>query len=239
VGRSEPLAEIFQIKGNSECGYGLGASDEECNFELIVPLCEGEQVPGCSGPTSFARQGLKIGLELQQGLGFNPLRFGFIGSTDTHNSTPGDTEEYDYRGSSAVNESPAEKRLRISADKPALSKYAGAAGRRKNPGGLAAVWARANTRAEIFDAMQRRETYATSGTRILLRFFASWHYPADILDNAGLLVTAYAGGGAHGLGTAASRHPRSRTGVPGGGDAGQRGRPPAAYPDGQSLAGRW
>jgi Protein of unknown function (DUF3604) len=193
-GRSEPLAEVFQIKGNSECGYGLGASDEECNFELVAPLCEGEQVPGCSGRTSFAREGLKIGMELNSRLGFNPLRFGFIGSTDTHNSTPGDTEENDYRGASMVFESPAAMRLGTAAGKTRQGKFSAAVRRSKNPGGLAAVWARENTREAIFAAMQQRETYATSGTRIQLRFFAGWGFEADILDDAQLLNKAYAGG---------------------------------------------
>jgi hypothetical protein len=191
--RSEPLAEMFQIKGNSECGYGLGASDEECNFELIAPLCKGEQVDGCSGRTSFAREGLKIGMSLQQRLGFNPLRIGFIGSTDTHNSIPGDTEENDYRGSSMVFESPAAKRLGVGAGKT-RSKFGAAVRRAKNPGGLAAVWAQENTRDAIFDAMERRETYATSGTRIQLRFFAGLDYSSDLLSDPEFLRKADARG---------------------------------------------
>ena len=193
-GRNEPLAEIFQIKGNSECGYGLGASDEECNFELIAPLCEGEQVPGCSGRTSFAREGLKIGMDLEQRLGFNPLRFGFIGSTDTHNSTPGDAEEYDYRGSSAVFESPATSRLGTTLVSKLFKEKSNATILRKTPGGLAAVWARENTRDEIFEAMERREAYATSGTRIRLRFFAGWNFDEDILGSTEFLSKAYTGG---------------------------------------------
>lgn len=184
-GRNEPLAEIFQIKGSSECGYDLGASDEECNFELVVPLCEGEQVAGCSGRTSFAREGLKEGLKLEQRLGYNPLQFGFIGSTDTHGSTAGDTEEYDWRGTSPATASPATR----------LGLVKNIAGRlSNNPGGLAAVWARENTRDAIFSAMQRRETYATSGTRIKLRFFASWGFEQGLLDDPALLKKAYANG---------------------------------------------
>ena len=190
-GRNEPLAEIFQIKGNSECGLGLGASDEECNFELIAPLCQSDQVDGCSGRTSFAREGLKIGLQLEQRLGINPLRIGFVGSTDTHISTPGDTEENDYRGSNLVFESPAKKRLGLGKNQ---NKKMASIIRAKNPGGLAAVWARANTRDEIFSAMQRRETYATSGTRIKLRLFAGWGFGKNILDDADFLNSAYAKG---------------------------------------------
>ena len=193
-GRSEPIAEIFQAKGSSECGLGVGASDEECNFELNMPICQGEQVPGCSGRTSFAREGLKIGLELQPELGFNPLQFGFIGSTDTHNSTPGDTEEYDWRGTSTLQESPASKRLNLGSSNKTFSKPGASAVLRKNPGGLAAVWATENSRDAIFEGMQAREVYATSGTRIKLRFFAGWGYPAELIEDTEMVKKAYAAG---------------------------------------------
>ena len=194
-GRNEPLAEIFQAKGSSECGYGVGASDEECNFELVVPVCEDEQKAGCSGRTSFAREGLKIGLELQEDYGFNPLQFGFIGSTDTHNSAPGDTEEYDWRGSTALHESPAKKRLHLpSANDMFDKREAGAIKMRRNPGGLAAIWAQENTRDALFDAMQAREAYATSGNRIVLRVFGGWDFADDILGNPDYAASAYASG---------------------------------------------
>lgn len=183
--RSEPIAEIFQIKGSSECGYDLGASDEECNFELIVPLCEGEQVAGCSGRTSFAREGLKEGLKLQQWLGYNPLQFGFIGSTDTHGSTSGNTEEYDWQGAAPASGNAAKRFARGKRD-PSFLRY--------NPGGLAAVWAVENTRDAIFEALQRRETYATSGTRIQLRFFAGWQLTDDMLQAQNIVEQAYANG---------------------------------------------
>ena len=144
--RNEPIAEIYQIKGSSECGLDVGASDEECNFERLLPICE-DQVPGCSGRTSFAREGLKIGLQLEQKLGFNPLQFGFIGSTDTHGSSPGDTEEYDYRGMAGLVDSPASMRLGYKASKKIGKKIADSL--RNNPGGLAAVWAKENTREAI------------------------------------------------------------------------------------------
>ncbi|NIB43370.1 DUF3604 domain-containing protein [Pseudomaricurvus alkylphenolicus] len=189
-GRNEPLAEIFQIKGNSECGYGVGASDEECNFELVLPICEGEQTIGCSGRTSFVREGLKIGLELNQKLGFNPLQTGFVGSTDTHSSNPGDTEEYDFRGGGGNHDSPATKRLGLSTANKTFDKGS-PKGMVRNPGGLAAVWAPENTRDAIFDAMRNRETYATSGTRIQLRFFAGWDYPRNLLNKPDLISKAY------------------------------------------------
>jgi len=189
-GRSEPLAEIFQIKGSSECGFSVGASDEECNFELIAPICE-EQVDGCSGRTAFAREGLKIGMELEQSLGYNPIRTGFIGSTDTHNANPGDTEESDFRGAEGMRGSTAVGRLGYKGNntfKPLAN------AQRVNPGGLAAVWARENTRDAIFEAMESRETYATSGNRIKLRFFAGWNFADKLIDDPELVHKAYRGG---------------------------------------------
>lgn len=180
----EPLVEMFQIKGNSECVVGYGATDEDCNFEQFLPVCEEGQETGCIFPTSMIRDGLKKGLTLNEELGFNPLAVGLIGSTDTHNSNPGDAEEYDYRGASGAFSAPAKTRL--SAPR--------ARGLDVNPGGLAAIWSEENTRDALFDAMQRKEVYATSGPRIRLRFFGGFGYSADMLGAPDILETAYATG---------------------------------------------
>lgn len=194
-GRNEPLAEIFQIKGASECGVNAGAVDEECGFEQMVPICEEGEEVGCGGVNSYAREGLKKGLELGAELGVNPLQFGFIGSTDTHNGSPGDTEEWDYRGVNGVYHSPARQRLGYEGEgrfkklnKAALS----------NPGGLAAVWARENTRESIFEALRNKETYGTSGSRIQLRFFAAWDWQDDIFYSPTMTEDAYNNGVAMG-----------------------------------------
>ena len=179
----EPLVEMFQIKGNSECALGFGATDEECGFEQFLPVCEEGQATGCIHPTSMARDGLKKGLALQRSLGFNPMKFGLMASTDTHNSNPGDTEEWDYRGANSYVASPARNRLESGIRQPKVA----------NPGGLAAVWAPENTRDALFGAMSRREVYATSGTRPLLRFFAGADLPDD-LAQTGDLEVAYAKG---------------------------------------------
>ena len=179
----EPLVEMFQIKGNSECALGFGATDEECGFEQFLPVCEEGQATGCIHPTSMARDGLKKGLALQGSLGFNPMKFGLMASTDTHNSNPGDTEEWDYRGANSYVGSPARNRLESGIRQPKVA----------NPGGLAAVWAPENTRDALFGAMSRREVYATSGTRPLLRFFAGADLPDD-LAQTGDLEVAYAKG---------------------------------------------
>ena len=179
----EPLVEMFQIKGNSECVIGFGATDEECGFEQFFPVCEEGQTTLCIHPTSMVRDGLKKGLVLEEQLGFNPMKFGLMASTDTHNSNPGDAEEWDYRGSNAYMGSPATNRLQDGLRQPKVT----------NPGGLAAVWASENTRDALFDAMSRREVYATSGTRLTLRFFAGTDLPED-LEETGDLEVAYARG---------------------------------------------
>jgi len=180
----EPIVEMFQVKGNSECVIGFGTSDEECAFEQFLPVCEPGQETQCIFETSMIRDGLKKGLVLENELGFNPLAFGLIGSTDVHNSNPGDAEEWDYRGASGVFSAPAKTRLTAPR----------ARSLNNNPGGLAAIWAPENTRDALFEAMQRKEVYATSGTRIRLRLFAGFDFAEDLLDAPDLLETAYLSG---------------------------------------------
>jgi hypothetical protein len=179
--KSEPLAEIYQIKGASECALGVGASDEECGFEQIFQPCEEGQQTGCAFATGFVREGLKEGMVLEQELGVNPMRFGFIGATDSHNSNPGDTEEWDARGYSGAMSSPA---VRRQTHRPMRVHTSAVASR--SPGGLAAVWAEENTRDALFNAMKNRETYATSGTRIRLRVQADWDL--DVMPVQGALA---------------------------------------------------
>ncbi|MEK9823721.1 MAG: DUF3604 domain-containing protein [Gammaproteobacteria bacterium] len=180
----EPLVEMFQNKGNSECSVAFGAGDEECGFEQFLPPCEEGQTTSCIHPTSMIRDGLHIGLELEDEIGINPLQFGLIGATDTHNSNPGDTEEWDYRGVTTFTSSPAAQRMNVS-DITGI--------RDNNPGGLAAVWAPENTREALFESMKRKEVYATSGTRIKLRTFAGFNLPSDLAET-GDLEAAYANG---------------------------------------------
>jgi hypothetical protein len=177
--KREPLAEIFQIKGAQECALGVGATDEECAFEQVFDPCQPGETTGCAFETGFVRQGLKVGLELDQELGFNPLQTGFIAATDSHNSNPGDVEEWDFPGAAGAITSSAVRRLRESEETAAayktLIKF-------NTAGGIAAVWAPENTREAIFDALARRETYATSGPRMAVRFYAGWGIGESIAD---------------------------------------------------------
>lgn len=167
----EPLAEIFQVKGAQECALGVGATDEECAFEQVFDPCLPGETTGCAFETGFVRQGLKVGLELERELGFNPLQTGFIAATDSHNSNPGDVEEWDFPGAVGAVTSSASRRLRPSPEVQAAYKTVI---KFHTSGGLAAVWAPENTREAIFDALVRRETYATSGPRMAVRFYAGW-----------------------------------------------------------------
>lgn len=177
--RREPLAEIFQIKGAQECALGVGATDEECAFEQVFDPCDPGELTGCAFQTGFVRQGLKVGLELDREFGFNPLQSGFVAATDSHNSNPGDVEEWDFPGAAGAVTSSAYRRLRE--DRGEVPAFISTV-RFSTSGGLAAVWAPENTREAIFDALARRETYATSGPRMAVRFFASWGVGDGIMD---------------------------------------------------------
>ena len=192
----EPVAEIVQHKGASECRYdrlrgaGVLTRDELCDFEQIdsdnlhmLGTVEGEMRSerGLSvsleqfAPRNLLRNVLKDGLAIENTSGTNPFQLGFIGSTDTHSATPGAAMESGYAGH--LGRRDAEYRN-------VQDHFA------SNPGGLAVVWAEENTRDAIFDAIRRRETYATSGTRPQLRFFAG-NYAANLCESPDMLALAY------------------------------------------------
>ena len=192
---AEPLVEIHQIKGNSECYLGLGTTDEECGFENRWPACEPGQRQGCMNAPDFVRNALKAGLRLEADYGVNPFKFGFIGSTDDHQSLGGATDEDDFTVKPFKFATGGG--LRIIGQGRTANDWFGdrdGGGNPNNPGGLVGVWAEANTRNAIFDALRRRETFGNSGTRIHVRFFAGWDYPADLDIRRDMVEAAYAGG---------------------------------------------
>ncbi len=191
---AEPLVEIHQIKGSSECYQGLGTTDEECNFENYFPICKPGLYPGerdfqrknrCAHASDYVRNALKTGLRLEAVYGVNPFKFGFIASTDDHQSLPGGTDENDFT-KRPINFGTAGSRTgdRRAGDQPG-------GGNIGSPGGLVGVWAEENTRESIFDALRRRETFGTSGTRIRVRFFAGWQYAANLHTSRTLVEEAY------------------------------------------------
>ena len=198
--RYDKLVEIFQAKGSSECMKGIGNADEECAFENFWPACTPEQLAidkatgqhasRCSGPNDLVRNVLRKGLAEEAKWGFNPYKFGFVASTDNHNGTPGDTTESTYKGHAGSNDAAPEQRLGLKTT--AVFKTLGLNGYEANPGGLAGIWAEENTRESLFDAMKRRETWGTSGTRIRVRFFGSFAFPPGLQGSPDLVKTAYA-----------------------------------------------
>ena len=192
----EPLVEIFQHKGESECLSGLsgalGDADEACGFEkLRTPPFDdcgdgvgagGTGNGGCVSRRDYVRGALLEGLAEDARLGVNPLPLGVVASTDTHNGTPGAVDERTFLGHRGSVDDMADERL---ASEGARS------GTTFNPGGLAAVWAEENTREAIFAALARREVYGTSGPRIALRVFAGWSFGADACSDPGLLQAGY------------------------------------------------
>lgn len=162
----EPLVEMMQHKGSSECRPGIGTTDERCGFETLnrLTLFSLTTPNGAFSPLSYTRTGLLEGLNQRRLLGVNPFQLGFIGSTDTHNGTAGDVNEEDWRLTGHLGTTDATPAFMMTGIPPG--------GMETNPGGLAVVWAEENSRDALFAGMRRREAYATSGTRPIVRTFA-------------------------------------------------------------------
>jgi hypothetical protein len=174
----EPLVEMFQHKGESECRLGVGTRDELCQFEQLpyanfhgLSLHRRQTPP----PLSFVRNVLKEGLVQGATIGVNPFRFGFIGSTDTHFAIPGAVEERIFVGHMY----PGHTRDSL----PERAVF--------NPGGLAVLWAEENSRDALFAAMRRREAYATSGPRIRVRLFGGWELDDDLCGRSDFASAGY------------------------------------------------
>jgi hypothetical protein len=186
--RIERLVEVTQAKGSSECQIGVGAADEECDFGNLFEVCAPDQFGRCATESSFVRNALLDGMQMASEGRTNPFKLGMIGSTDTHQSDPGNTDaQSPARFANAVGNAQAVEQIFQQ------SHVVAGAFRRFTEGGLAAVWAGANTRDEIFDALQRREAFATSGSRIRVRFFAG-DLPADLGNRSDPVELAYQNG---------------------------------------------
>jgi len=165
--RNEPLTEIIQTKGQSETHPLMAPNDEFSNFELwtkpvagpgIVKILEG----------NYVRNAFSNGLLLEQELGLNPFKFGVVGGGDIHTSIVSH-EEYAHTGEHNLKSgTPKQRLLELVPGEPSKIEQGSA--------GLSCVWAEENTRAAIFDAMERKETWATSGTRITVRVFAGYDF---------------------------------------------------------------
>jgi len=170
--RWEPIAEVTQIKGDSETHPTLSPDDPFADFERWDEFNISNTVKTTPDmyPGSYARSALQRGLALERSAGANPYAFGMIGSTDDHTSLA--TAEEDNFFGKFANSEPGVR--------TGESRMAGLnADWELGASGLAAVWAPANTREDLFAGMKRREVYATTGSRIVLRFFGGWDYAPD------------------------------------------------------------
>jgi len=186
---NEPLYEITQIKGTSETHPDLSPTDEFAGFEQRDYTLSADYERPTHRKGSFARQALLDGMSQAADGAGNPFKYGFIGDTDTHNAAASN-EEYNFTGKFAF-ENNARERLTGVPGAPAgqvqqIQEFSSA--------GLAGVWAPENTREAIWDAMQRRETFATSGPMIKVRFFGSFDYALDDVQSPDFVKRAYARG---------------------------------------------
>jgi hypothetical protein len=206
--RNEPLVEITQAKGTSETHPLLSTNDEWANFEIFPLRTSTKLISDPKG--SYVRNAWQRGLSMEEKDGVNPYKFGVIGSSDTHTGAAS-LQEDNYFGKIGSFDSTPEKRGSVPASflygtliKLAASdmveevddetyldfsgyKYWGASG-------IAGVWAEENTREAIYDGLRRKETFATSGTRIKVRFFAGYDLADAQLNNPNLVKNAYQGG---------------------------------------------
>lgn len=175
----ERLYEVTQTKGTGEAHPYLSPNDEFANFEIW----DKGNLDGSAAKTKdmlefeYARSALKNGLKLEAQLGVNPYKFGLIGSSDAHNGLSA-MEEDNFFGKTTPQEPSPERMTKAFFDNPKTGVKI--MDWEVSASGYAAVWATENTREAIFDAMQRRETYATTGPRMVVRFFGGWDFqPAD------------------------------------------------------------
>ena len=192
--RYEPLVEIMQHKGDSECLLGGDTVDEACAFEKLdydsfagvsrlAQLGITSNVTPKPKRSAMVREALKKGLVQEETIGVNSLKYGIIASTDTHLAAPGLAMEYDSKGHGGAGNNAV---FGLPVGLPDNLEF--------NPGGLAVVWAEENSRDSVFAALARKETYGTSGTRPVVRFFGGWGYEGGLCGSDGFAQAGYDGG---------------------------------------------
>lgn len=205
--RNEPLVEITQVKGTSETHPSLSDTDEWAGFE-IMPYRVATMLPSAA-PGSYVRDALRRGLALESGGSVNPYEFGLVGSSDTHTGAISD-DEANFFSKLGMLDSSAELRGSVPMGfvQATVAKWAApgmvmkiddesyydSASVSYGASGLAGVWAEKNTRDSLYDSFRRKETFATSGTRIPVRFFAGFDLDPSMLGASDMIARAYAGG---------------------------------------------
>ena len=191
----EPVYEITQMKGDGEAHPMLSQNDEFADFGTWDKGSFGPEpkTPDMI-PREYAREALKRGMAYEAELGTNPFKFGVVGSTDSHTSLAS-TEEDNYFGKVVILEPSADpiRFEEVIAGRPApegSQMYAS----QVNSAGLAAVWSRENTREAIWDALKRKEIFATTGNRLRVRVFAGWDFSETDLDRSDFAQHGYENG---------------------------------------------
>ena len=182
----EPVAEVTQIKGDSETHPELSPNDPFADFEnyrFLIDMRPDTQKISQVDKAGYVRSALQSGLQWQQKLNSNPFKLGMIGSTDSHTGIPA-AEESNYHGKFVKDATPEGMDWKG-------SRKGGPTGWDRSASGLAAVWAEANTREAIFAAFKRREVYATTGPRIGLRLFGGWNFKAADAKPSKLVAAGY------------------------------------------------
>jgi hypothetical protein len=188
--RWEPLLEVTQMKGDSEAHPLLSPEDEFADFETWdVSNVAGTPKEDWMLEHEYARPALKLGMRLEQELGANPFKFGMIGGSDTHTSLS-TTREENYFGKLPHLEPSPERSGEVMLRHPKTDATLVSAWE-TGASGLAAVWAQENTREAIFDAMVRKEVYATTGTRISVRVFAGWDFDEASVERPDFAAHGY------------------------------------------------
>jgi hypothetical protein len=191
--RWEPIIEVTQIKGDGEAHPLLSTEDEFADYENwdVTNLAGSAPKEDWMLQYEYGRSALRLGLKLGEELGANPYKFGLSGASDAHTALA-TTREENYFGKYQHTEPSPNRHDKqvIPAEDPSLVIMTS----QEVASGLTAVWARENTREAVFDAMTRKEVYATTGTRIRVRLFAGWDFQADDLQAADFAAVGYGRG---------------------------------------------
>jgi len=188
--RWEPIIEVTQVKGDGETHPLLSPEDEFADYENwdVGNLTGTAAKKDWMLKYEYGRSALKLGLKLGKKLGVNPYKFGLTGATDTHTALATSREENFFGKYKHTEPSPdRHNREVIPAEDPALRILTS----QEVASGLTAVWARENTRTALFDAMKRKEVYATTGTRITVRVFSGWDFEAEEVVRPDFIAQGY------------------------------------------------
>ena len=186
---NEPLTEANQGKGQSETHPTISPNDEFANYELYEVLLSSRTTAKFQ-TGSYIRQAYGVGQEMQAKIGANPFKYGLEGGTDYHTGISG-TEENNYPGSHSGLDDMVKNYQQVLSSTPSM---VGEPMAKISAAGLTGVWAESNTRESIFDALKRKETFATSGVRIKVRLFAGWNFKNDLVKKDNWVKQAYESG---------------------------------------------